>query len=242
MKNLLLMIGFLGLLPTANAYIPPATYILNRIVQSHEHFKTIELDGVVTDLRTHQIFREVARIDFLSGKIQLMYLNETGSVIGDGHVKLNEIHPYGLAWYGVGLDSNAARVRGDLQALGITIKDEMGSKLTRLVGRPVWDIGETAILRVEKDQFAFAGLMENSNNEIQVLEFTGGGIPLPRILKFKKDGTDLFSYEMKSFRINIPYKSSFFASHAISLSGGASSDSSSIVGQATTQEWSSLVH
>jgi hypothetical protein len=205
----LVTFSLLSLVVTATSFAYPltATYILNKMVKGHEHVRTIEMEGKISDVKNQVTFHEVTHIDFASGKIHSLYTNEAGEVLSEKNSKLLESHPLGLAWFGLAGDSNVNQVQTILAQLGITAKDDSKVSLTRIQMRPVFEIGETATVKIDKDEFLFSGYQNDAKDALEVETFsTGGAVKLPKTITFKKMDVVIFTYELKAFKLNTPFK------------------------------------
>jgi hypothetical protein len=206
--SVLLIFITINLVPAPSfGYALTATYIFNRLVKNHEHLRTLEMEGKISDLSNKTTFREITNIDFSTGKIHSLYLNDAGENLGEKTSKILESHPLGMAWFGLGGDSNVARVQTILGLLGITTKDDNNVKLTRIQTRPVFEIGSGAMVRIEKEDFQFAAYQTESKDAIEVESYsTGAAVKLPKLITFKKADSVVYTYELKSFKMNTPYK------------------------------------
>ena len=106
---LFLVLPFVVIETQASSLSP--NFVLNKMVKDRAVLKNIEIEGTVTDLRTHLTFRDITKIDFLSSKMSSQIFGAAGESLAEVNAKLTEIHPMGIAWYGVGMSSNPVHRR-----------------------------------------------------------------------------------------------------------------------------------
>jgi hypothetical protein len=234
-KKIGISFGLLLCTSMAHAYLLPANFVLNKMVKDRAVLKNIEFEGKITDLKSNSNFREITKIDFLAGKIHSQFLGDSNEVLGEIEGKISALHPLGIAWFGIGMCSNGVKVKEFLEQVGVTIAETAEAKLKRIRGRPIWEIGETASLIVEKDQFVLGGFEQNHQNGFEVEEISTVGLVnagvstrLPKLIRFHKDAVDRFIYELKVAKVN---------QKNMSLKGAPL-----VSPQAHVQEWIELVH
>ena len=185
------------------AHLLPANFVLNKMVKDRATLKNIEIEGIITDVSGEQRFKEISKVDFLSGKMDTVFFTDSGEKIGEKTGKITALHPLGLAWFGVGFCSNGVKVKSFLEQLGITFPEGAEVRLKRIDARPVWEMGETSLLKIEKDQFWFAGFELNHFASFEVEKWTTvNGVHVPKNIRFKKDGKVKFNYELTTAKVN----------------------------------------
>ena len=143
-----------------------------------------------------------------------IYTNEKGEVLGQKFSKISETAPLGLGWIELALDSNPARIKSALAALQLEPTENPETKITRIGTRVMWTWGKENSLSFLKDEFLISDLLMGVGKEAEqtreflVQEFSAAsnGIRLPRIVRIKKGGQDVFQYELKSFKANVSVK------------------------------------
>ena len=148
-------------------------------------------------------------MDFYSEKIHVVLTTEDGKKIAEKNTTIAELGTLGTAWLVIGMDSKLESVKAAIDKLGITVKDHDELKMKRLLDRPVWEWGETAILDIEKDEFLLAGFKTPDQFSLNVEAYTlpGATLRFPKVIRFRKPGpvgpTDVFSYEMLKYKSNV---------------------------------------
>jgi len=232
---------------TAQAYTPPASFIMGKVLKDHEKIKTVDLDGVFSAPTSAEKIREQLRVDFANSKVIAVYSSSVGSSdedeapapaipLGAIVTRLQDLHPLGRAWIGIGMDPYGNRVQATVEDLGVAprevaadeekpaassdaksdvfpktpLPDTSEVKLGRIGTTPVWQWGNGPnVLKILKDGFVFAGY-QTPDEDLEVLEFTSkpGAIRLPqKVSAVQHASSSEFIYELKSFKINATHRS-----------------------------------
>ena len=221
---------FAALSLPAHAYVPPPSFIINKMVKDRGALKNIEIVGKVTQLKSHITFKEITKIDFSSGKVHSQYVGEAGENLGEVSLKLNQSHPLGLAWLGVGMSSSSAVVNSFLEQLGLSLTQSPEAKLKRIQTHPVWEVGDHSVMKIDKDQFVLLGFDENHQNgfEADATSVVGTNVRILKSIRFKKDAIEQYTYELQESKVN---------QKTISTAGNIKN-----APQALVQGWIELVH
>ncbi len=194
----------------AQASIPPATFIVNQVLKSHESIKTLALEGRVTDVRTNQIFKEILKVDFETGRLSLAYLGANDEPLGGVETKLREVHRLGKFWMGVALDPNGSRFRQALQELNALPNDKTVAKLSRIGTQVTWSWGEENEIQFLKDEFlAFdyrSGGEGPNGQELLLKDYASSAVRVPRNVFLKLQGKEVYRYELKGMKTNTVLK------------------------------------
>jgi hypothetical protein len=203
-KTAALTFGFFFLSAAAQAYSPPASFILGQLLKGREKIKTIDLEGRFSSPATGGMIKESLRIDFPTGKVLAIYTSESGESLGAKVTKIQDLHALGRAWIGLGMDPFGNRMRVTLEDLGVYPQETQEVKIDRIGSHVVWVWGDENHLKVLKDEFLFAGY-QDADHELDVRDFTAktGSLRLPKTVYIKNGD---YTYELKAFRLNATTK------------------------------------
>jgi|GEM_PF-2913109 len=240
------------LVGTAQAYTPPASFIMGKVLKDHEKIKTIDLDGVFSAPNAAEKIREQLRVDFANSKVIAVYSSSPENSdestddenaeapapsipLGAIVTRLQDLHPLGRAWIGIGMDPYGNRVQATVEDLGVApretataeekpaasgaksdvfpktpLPDTSEVKLGRIGTTPVWQWGNGPnLLKILKDGFVFAGY-QTPDEDLEVLDFTNkpGSVRFPKKVSATQHASSSeFIYELKSFKVNATHRS-----------------------------------
>lgn len=202
-KNLRLGVSVALMLTPALAwsYIPDPQFILARMMKAREGLKTIELVAEIKDAQKPNVLQETLRLDFVNGRYSVSINEAEGAVHALKTDKLTELKGLGQAWIEMAYDPSEFRSREALQVNNVW-PEKVETKLIRDSGKVYWSWGEDRQIRIEKDQFVWAGFSDDKKNEILVREQAR----FPRVIAVRIAGQDRFTYTLKGFKINTPMK------------------------------------
>lgn len=184
------------------AYVPPAHFVLDRMMKGRDGLKSLELVSEVRDLKNNAVFNETLRLDFVGGRYWAVITEPSGALAASHFAKLSELRPLGSAWIEMGYEPIEYRFREALQRFEVWPTDKIENRLVRDAGKVRWAWGKDNQIEVEKDQFVWAGFKDDDKNELQVLDQAR----FPRVVVIKNRGTDAYQYTLKGFKINPPVK------------------------------------
>ena len=192
---------------SAQAYIPPASFILSEALKTHDDIKTVIMEGSVTDLRNQTTVREVLRVDFASGRLSAAYFNGTEPVgVYESHVK--DVHRLGKFWINLAMDPNRARFHEALQELNAVPDENTEVKLSRLGNHVTWTWGTDPVIAFIEDEFLpleyQTGIGSPNNEGILLSEYTSSSSDtrVPKSVFVKIQGKEVYRYEVKSVKLN----------------------------------------
>ncbi|MBC7397878.1 MAG: hypothetical protein H7333_10590 [Bdellovibrionales bacterium] len=194
----------------AQASLPPPTFILSQVLKSHESIKTLALEGRITDLRTNQVFKEILKIDFESGRVHASYLSATDEAWGGVETRMRDLHRLGKFWLGVAIDPNNSRFRQALQELNVLPHEKTETRLSRIGTQVNWAWGDDPVIQVQKDEFLAADYQSGgtgpAGQEIFLKDYVAAAVRVPRNVFLKFQGKDIYHYELKGVKANQPLK------------------------------------
>ncbi|MBU6153617.1 MAG: hypothetical protein KGP28_04880 [Bdellovibrionales bacterium] len=207
MRFLVLMIFFFA--SPANAYLPPAGFVLGHAVTDRAGLKSLEWTAKVTDLKNRAAFKEVLRLDFISGKISASYQSPTDEALGGIQGPISLLNKLGRFWLCVSLDPNIARVKAALETLRVLPGETEETRLERVGNQIAWMWGVDALIGFEKDEFTPLIYRENADPKADAIIFQGFAIAaanskVPRNVLVRVKDEDLFSFELKSIKTDSP--------------------------------------
>jgi hypothetical protein len=186
----------------AFAYIPPASFILERTLKAREGLKALEMVFEVQDLARNQKFNETLRLDFLTGRFWSVVTEPEGALSLSKFGSIRDLNPLGRSWITFAYEPSETRFREWAGSLKLWPTDKTETKLVREDGRVRWAWGLDQQLGIEKDLFVFGGYQDSSKNKISVKDQAR----FPRVILFQSRGTDRFTATLRSFKINTPVK------------------------------------
>jgi hypothetical protein len=188
----------------AQAYTPPANFIVNQGLSQREKIKSLEIEGSFSTPNANGLIKETLMLDFVGNRVVALYSNEAGESLGAHALKIQSLSPLGRAWIGVGLDPFGNRVRSALDSLGVSVESGAPVIIARVGTNVVWSWGESSRIKILKDEFLFAGY-QSADSEIEVRDYTnkGAAVILPKTVYVKKGD---FTYQIKSFKVNAAMK------------------------------------
>jgi hypothetical protein len=207
----------------ARAYIPPASFILSEALKTHEHVKTLVLDGSITDLRNQTAVREILRIDFATGRLSGAYFNGTESVgTFESHVK--DVHRLGKFWINLAMDPSHVRFYEALRELNAVPEEtpetqtvdktsdqtavKNGVRLIRVGPHIAWSWGTDPVIAFIEDEFLpleyQTGMGTTSNEGILLSDYTSSSSDtrVPKTVLIRLQGKDIYRYDVKSVKLN----------------------------------------
>jgi hypothetical protein len=203
----------------AQAYLLPATSVLQKAIQQRSGLKSIEWMAKVTDLKNNFVFQENLWIDFESGKVGASYLSLSHEPLGSIQTTLNSLAEFGRFWLSIGMDPSVSRTRKAMQDLKVAPAPGEDAALSRVGTRVAWMWGEGARIFFEKDDFSPLqyqrgsgnGSSNGSSNGSEVLVFHSFAVAsdkarVPKSVVFRSGARDLFFFELKAIKVDLPLK------------------------------------
>ena len=191
---------------SARASVPPPAFILSQAAKSHDGIKTLALEGRITDVRTNEVFKEIMKIDFKTGRVVCSYLSATDQALGGLETQLKDIHRLGKFWLGVALDPNTVRFHQALQELNAVPQEKTEARLSRIGTQVTWAWGEESVIQFLKDEFlAFdyqTGGTGPNGQEILLKDYASSAVRVPRNAYVKLQGKDVYHFELKALKTN----------------------------------------
>ena len=210
--------------PSVQAYIPPTTFIVGHMTKERPKIHSLEIEGRVIQMNARWSGKETLKLDFSLNRMLAIYTNEKGEVLGQKVSKITDVAPLGLAWIELGTETNFMKAKTALNDLRLDLSDNPEARLTREGTKVMWTWGKENNISVLKDEFLIADLKigvgeaVEKQSEYQVQEFSAsnGGLRLPKVVRIKKAGKDLYQYELKTFKVNGAVKEVASAAHNFS--------------------------
>lgn len=184
------------------AYVPPSSFILERMMKGRDGLKSLELVAEVKDLQRNVAFNETLRLDFIGGRYWTVVTEPEGAVAASHFAKLSELRPLGQAWIELGYEPIEYRVREALQRNNLVPGEKVETRLVREDNKVRWAWGNDNQLLVEKDAFVWAGFKDDDRNEILVRDQAR----FARLIVIRSKGQERYQYTLKGFKINAPVK------------------------------------
>jgi hypothetical protein len=204
-----LLLSVLLVSSTANAYLPPAGFVLGHAVTARAGLKSLEWTAKVTDLKNRAVFKETLRLDFVAGKVSASYQSPTDEPLGSIQGPIALINKLGRFWLCVSLDPNIARVKSALETLHVLPAEAEEARLERIGSQVAWAWGVDALIGFEKDEFSPLIYRETLDPKSDSVQFQGFAIAsansrVPRNVLVRSKGEDAFSFELKSIKTDSP--------------------------------------
>ncbi|NDF14289.1 hypothetical protein EB061_03065 [bacterium] len=211
MRTILFILAFSFLPLLARAYLLPAASVLQKAVQQRSGLKRIEWMAKVTDLKSNFVFLENLWIDFENGKVGANYLSSSNELLGSTQTTLNTLGDFGRFWLSIGLDPSIARTRKAMQELRVAPEPGAEAALARVGMRVAWTWGEAARIFFEKDDFTPLQYLRDTEGRTEALVFNGFAVAsdkarVPKSVVFRSGGRDLFVFELKAIKVDLPLK------------------------------------
>ncbi len=200
-----LMIAIIFMAAPAHAYLPPAGFVLGHSVTERAGLKSLEWTAKITELKSHSVFKEILRLDFVSGKMSASFQSPSDEPLGSIQGPIALINKLGRFWLCVSLDPNIARVKSALETLRVLPAEMEETRLDRIGSQIAWVWGVDALIGFEKDEFTPLIYRETQDSKGDSVLFQGFAIAaanskVPKNVMIHVRGEDLFSFELKSIK------------------------------------------
>ncbi len=205
MANLGLLFGVMLVDATAQAFVPPADFILERTLKAREGLKSLELIAEIQDKVRQTTVQETLRLDFIGGRFWTVVTGSEGALALSRFGRLGELQDSAKAWIVLAYDPQEDRVRSILQKVASmkpSADSENGTRLVRVDKKIFWSWGTPGKVFIEKDQFVWAGTELETGLSVMVREQAR----FPRVISVKRDGQERFVYTLRQFKLNTPVK------------------------------------
>ncbi|NDG84892.1 MAG: hypothetical protein EBX52_07630 [Proteobacteria bacterium] len=211
--------------PLAQAYLPPAGFVLNHAVGERSGLKSIEWTAKVTrhapsgtsEEEIVSSFKETLRVDYVTGKVQISFSSPSDQPLGAIQVPVTKLSPFGRFWLVVSLDPNLSRVKSALEELQILPAHEQEVRLNRVGGKVAWTWGSQTepVSEVDFQKDEFTPLRYQSGRlrdgvSFQSIAIAGASAKVPKQASVRFDGrNNVFDFELKSVKADAASEKKF---------------------------------